>query len=635
MIMKNIPKKILFSFIVTTLILVTCVENHVLPSFGSIFITSDPIGAEIFLDGENTGKVTPDSLIELLSGSYTIQIKKQDFFDSTFVADVNENSNYNFNIIMKETKPQGEIVLTSEPSGAQIFLNDQNTGEKTPATFSNLERGKYNFRLSLELYDDFSFEINLAKDEKISRNVKLIIAGTAGGIFVTSNPSGANIILDDFDTGQITPDTLTPLAPGNYSLALSLENYRDTTIIVPVNAGIVTNANIDLTFYEPRGSIFLDSNPQGALIFLNNTNTGLLTPSVISKLEAGDYLIRLELENYFDTTFTVPVTEDERTSWPVINLIEVPNNITVTVNPAGAGTVTGAGGYNDGEQVTLEAIPAEGYNFVNWTENGSQISSNPIYTFIASSDRNIIANFELKTYTISASANPVGAALISGGGQFKHGEEVSLSFIANAGYRFVNWTENAQELSVENTLVFTANSDRDIMANFDEIGNLTVNSNPSNADIYLNNIFTGEKTPQTFVDLNIGSYSVTLKLEYFADTTIIAEVFTNVTTDLGIIQLRDITPDVNVEVTYFVNQNQQLIFTFTFNQDVRFDRVDIRTPQNNNFTQNYGGVLLFEGNGISWTYPEKVIGDWEFRFRGSKVNGLGAGFDVTKTVNVQ
>lgn len=44
--------------------------------------------------------------------------------------------------------------------------------------------------------------------------------------------------------------------------------------------------------------------------------------------------------------------------------------VTLTIDPAGSGTVTGAGEYREGTQVTVTANPEEGYEFAAWKESG-------------------------------------------------------------------------------------------------------------------------------------------------------------------------------------------------------------------------------------------------------------------------
>ena len=61
--------------------------------------------------------------------------------------------------------------------------------------------------------------------------------------------------------------------------------------------------------------------------------------------------------------------------------------------PAEGGTVTGAGTYNSGETCTLTATANSGYTFTNWTENGTIVSTDAVYSFTVSENRTLVANF--------------------------------------------------------------------------------------------------------------------------------------------------------------------------------------------------------------------------------------------------
>jgi len=68
---------------------------------------------------------------------------------------------------------------------------------------------------------------------------------------------------------------------------------------------------------------------------------------------------------------------------------------TVTLNgvPPEGGTLSGAGSYSEGQSVKVTASPAEGYEFVRWIENGSQMSTNQTYTFVIYRNTNLEAVF--------------------------------------------------------------------------------------------------------------------------------------------------------------------------------------------------------------------------------------------------
>jgi uncharacterized repeat protein (TIGR02543 family) len=88
------------------------------------------------------------------------------------------------------------------------------------------------------------------------------------------------------------------------------------------------------------------------------------------------------------------VIEADITVYAVWEEDEVADTFTVNVT-AENGTVAGEGSYEEGTEVTLKAIPAEGYVFVNWTDGEDEVSTENSYTFIMSAEAvELLANFE-------------------------------------------------------------------------------------------------------------------------------------------------------------------------------------------------------------------------------------------------
>ena len=158
--------------------------------------------------------------------------------------------------------------------------------------------------------------------------------------------------------------------------------------------------------------------------------------------------------------------------------------ITATANPAEGGTITGAGTYNSGQSCTLTATANEGYNFVNWTENGAAVSTNATYTFPVTGNRTLVANFVLQTFRVKVSINPSEAGNVTGEGTYNYGDEVTLTVIRNEDWAFQNWTENGEVVSEELTYVFIITNDRDLDANF--IYTEGIGENSISANVYPN-----------------------------------------------------------------------------------------------------------------------------------------------------
>jgi hypothetical protein len=150
----------------------------------------------------------------------------------------------------------------------------------------------------------------------------------------------------------------------------------------------------------------------------------------------------------------------------VVSLENTAYSISVTPNPTSGGTVSGGGVYDNEESCTIRAYPATGYNFSNWTKNGEVVSTNATYTFTVTENATYVANFGMKSYTVSAAANPEEGGMVSGAGSYHFGSACTLEATSNAGYTFENWTENGTVVSTSASYSFTVYGSKSLVANF-------------------------------------------------------------------------------------------------------------------------------------------------------------------------
>lgn len=69
----------------------------------------------------------------------------------------------------------------------------------------------------------------------------------------------------------------------------------------------------------------------------------------------------------------------------------------VSVSSSGNGTASGGGIFSSGSSATVKATPNDGFVFLNWTENGTVVSTNSTYTFSVSKSTELTANFKKKS----------------------------------------------------------------------------------------------------------------------------------------------------------------------------------------------------------------------------------------------
>ena len=176
-------------------------------------------------------------------------------------------------------------------------------------------------------------------------------------------------------------------------------------------------------------------------------------------------------------SFTITVTEDAAY---VANFSVDGYEITATTNPVGAGTITGTGTYNYGDEVTLSVTANSGYTFINWTKDGEEVSTAMSFTITVTEDAAYVANFSVDSYTITAMANPADAGTVTGAGTYNYGTSVTLTATAEEGYIFVNWTKDGDVVSTSPNYAITVTEDATYVANF-EIATyeITVSANPT------------------------------------------------------------------------------------------------------------------------------------------------------------
>ena len=151
----------------------------------------------------------------------------------------------------------------------------------------------------------------------------------------------------------------------------------------------------------------------------------------------------------------------------VANFTAQTYTITTTANPTNGGTVAGGGTFNYGQSCTLTATPATGYNFVRWTKNGLQVSTNANYTFNVTESAALVAQFQLQSCAVFTSAYPVEGGTTTGGGSYLYGDNVTVTSTANEGYNFISWVEDDNVVSTEANYSFTVTGSRSLTAIFE------------------------------------------------------------------------------------------------------------------------------------------------------------------------
>ncbi len=269
----------------------------------------------------------------------------------------------------------GSISFTSTPSGAAIYIdNILQTGATTPSTISSIAVGSHSIKLTLSGYQDYTEPIIVVT----SGGTTPVSATFAGSAYITSTPSVAEIFLapsPGIPTDQLltTPQTFTNMTAASsgattlWNYKLTLSGYQDKVGNFLATAG--TTTNVPLTF---AASASFSSTPSGAMIFVDNVDTGLTTPNTVTGVIAGTRNYKLTKVGYANKTGTFLATDGTTTVVPLVTW--TPASITATnmvITPSASPCIEGTctihvdvtwinNGETDGvftPNITIDAVP--------------------------------------------------------------------------------------------------------------------------------------------------------------------------------------------------------------------------------------------------------------------------------------
>jgi eukaryotic-like serine/threonine-protein kinase len=177
---------------------------------------------------------------------------------------------------------------------------------ETPCSFNNLKPQRYSLEVQKEGYQPVQTALQIKGDEAQDQKIKL--EPLAKGIFISTQPPGADVFINGAKQSGQTPVTL-PLAPGQYNLVLRLSGYEPYSGNIQVK-DIQTQLNVALTERSQTRVAWAQVNsiPKGAEIIVDGNSTGQFTPSRV-QIPSGIHTFTLKLNGYQVAKRTVQASE--------------------------------------------------------------------------------------------------------------------------------------------------------------------------------------------------------------------------------------------------------------------------------------------------------------------------------------
>jgi len=231
---------------------------------GRLAVTSEPPGAEVLLNGKSVGQTPWQS--DLAPGTYRLSVRKGGYQpeERTVALAVGDRKQVPVTLQAEE----GTLVVTSEPSGEQVYLNGALIGP-TPVSKS-LEPGVYTVKVRQQ-----AREARVAPGQVVNRHFTIAPPAPAR-LTIRSAPPHGQVLLDGSAAGS-TP-LQTEIAAGPHTVAVIMPGYRPYEKHVTAVAGEEQTVHCQLVALQSRIAIRADPPAEA---FVDGTPVGTATPEGI------------------------------------------------------------------------------------------------------------------------------------------------------------------------------------------------------------------------------------------------------------------------------------------------------------------------------------------------------------------
>ena len=291
---------------------------------GLLLLKTEPSGANIVIDGASVGE-TPRLITNLdAESSHTVKFIKAGYVTQTISVKFNGREP-----MVREEKlvaDSGIIVITSDPAGVEVLVNDIPRGV-TPITVSGVPKGRSTVKFRMAGFTEEKREVSLKAGE--TQHLSISLNAKPGTLYLQSDPAGAQFYVDDRPYGK-SPVTIADLKPGEYNVVASLDGYAKISRNICIRAGEAVREEFKLA--NVMGRLEVRSSPAGATVELDGRVVGVTStsdpgrefsdPLTIDSLMEGEHDLKVRLDGY-EQVVRHPFIRNSKTSQHSVRLKRV------------------------------------------------------------------------------------------------------------------------------------------------------------------------------------------------------------------------------------------------------------------------------------------------------------------------
>ena len=321
---------------------------------------------------------------------------------------------------------QCTLFLEDNPGGATVLTGGSETGNcGRRVTVKATANPNYVFGgwTDATRINPYTFEISTDVDLGALFNAvqcKLTLSNTAGGTAAITNGAAVGAC------GRTITVTATPSSNSTFS------SWSNGATANPQTLVLNTDLLLSPSFLGVQCTLTLTTVPSGTVSITNGSAVGACGRTVTVQASPNSNFTFSSWSNATTANpYSIALVSDSTLS---ANFAPQQCILTLNAGAGGAalissGTATG----NCGRAVTLQATPSAKFNFLNWTDGGSELSVTPTYSFALSRNITVTANFQtVASINVQDIVNRLMSGFVSGTLTFTASERLYIDTQGNA-----------------------------------------------------------------------------------------------------------------------------------------------------------------------------------------------------------
>jgi len=511
------------------------VEFNLTAETGSIAVSSVPMNASIYLDGNATGARTDTVLEAVPVGEHTVELVMPGYRNVTRTVTVEKEECNILDVVLSSENSitggsspgTGRIAVASIPANASIYLDGNATVARTNTTLEAVPAGRHTIELVMPGYQNATRTITVEEGGHTALDLILSPAGEKTGVNITApdepipgraapgNPIEGFIEavlaflgnLFGIGGGTATPSEpeITQAPAGHATTPVPTD-----TPVLPVQEALSTKNH--------SGGLYVDSYPPGMAIVIDNKKLVWKTPHAIYGLREGLHTISVEESDpdrkKEDSGFRFEATQawvyPDAVAPAFLDGLTTRNKKTIRID---SNTCRGerftVNGFFPAGTIPGDAGVEGTKSWVTIFWNGAYISYGIPYA-IEEGGTFIVEPREGDNVPVSVDSSPSGAAVFIDGFSTGKVTPCRVDGLSPGQHRILVSKTGYIPAGDVVTIPEGARTGGTITCTLREYvsGDLLVESTVPDAKIYLYGRYTGEKAPHTFSGMSIGTYEV-------------------------------------------------------------------------------------------------------------------------------